>query len=337
MEYLRLFDWYHTNKRDLPFRKTSNPYLIWVSEVMLQQTQVDTMLPYYERFIKRFPTVESLALSTIEEVLTIVSGIGYYKRFRMLKKGASYVYSNLDGILPKTYDELRKIPGIGAYTAGAIMSIAYNLAYPATDGNVIRVLSRVYEINDDFRLDKHRKKLDIFNKELIERSNNPHDYTQSMMELGATVCKKSNPDCKACPLNSICLAKKHQTTMNYPVLSPLKSKKEINYFVFILKYEETFIVRKRTEELLNGFNEFIFIESDSLNGALLKLEALGFDVVIYENYPKVKHVFTHLVWHMEVYSGISKKVPDSYLTIKNFSNMPLSTVMDKLIKTTHLI
>lgn len=332
MEFLRLFEWYHENKRDLPFRNTLDPYLIWVSEIMLQQTQVDTMLPYYERFIKAFPTIESLVNASMEDVLLIVSGIGYYKRFRMLKMGALHVFNNYNGKLPRTYEALIKIPGIGPYTAGAIMSIAYHMPYPATDGNVIRVLSRVYEFDDDYRQEKNKKKLDKFNKTLIEKSGNPHDYTQSVMELGATVCKKSNPDCLSCPLNQMCLSYKHQTIDKYPLLSPLKTKKEINYFVFILKYHDSYIVRKRSEDLLHGFYEFVYIESESFNGALIKLEALGFDVVIFEALKPVKHIFTHLVWYMNVYGGYSKNVPTEFETIKDFSDMPRSTVMDKLIK-----
>lgn len=143
MAYLRLFDWYQANKRDLPFRKTDNPYHIWVSEIMLQQTQVDTMLPFYDRFLTIYPTIQDLARADIDEVLKVVQGIGYYRRFRMLHKGAQYVIDHHDGKLPEDYFKILKIPGIGAYTAGAIMSIAFHKPYPATDGNVIRVLSRV--------------------------------------------------------------------------------------------------------------------------------------------------------------------------------------------------
>nr|WIF89198.1 A/G-specific adenine glycosylase [Acholeplasma laidlawii] len=228
MAYLRLFEWYQANKRDLPFRKTDNPYHIWVSEIMLQQTQVDTMLPFYDRFLTIFPTIHDLADAAIDDVLKVVQGIGYYKRFRMLHKGAQYVIDHHDGKLPEDYFKILKIPGIGAYTAGAIMSIAFHKPYPATDGNVIRVLSRVKMLEDDFRLDKHKKKLNELNKELIENSNNPYLYTQSMMELGATVCKVSNPLCDNCPLQDLCLANINNVQQNYPKMSPLRTKKKSN-------------------------------------------------------------------------------------------------------------
>jgi len=181
MAYLRLFNWYQANKRDLPFRHTDNPYHIWVSEVMLQQTQVDTMLPYYESFLKVYPTIQTLADAQIEDVLRLVQGIGYYRRFRLLHKGAKYVIEHYGGKVPDDYFKVLKIPGIGAYTAGAIMSIAFHKPYPATDDNVIRVLSRVKMLEDDFRLEKNRKKLNKMNKELIEASGDPYLYTQSMM------------------------------------------------------------------------------------------------------------------------------------------------------------
>src|SRR5690554_3343509 len=200
MAYLRLFKWYQKNKRDLPFRKTDDPYFIWVSEIMLQQTQVDTMLPYYEKFLNTYPSIESLAASNVEDVLRLVQGIGYYKRFRLLLKGEINVLNIIKAKLPNDYDKVLKIPGIGPYTAGAIMSIAFHKPYPATDGNVIRVLSRVQMLNDDFRLDKNKKQLNKINHEMIKESGNPYLYTQSMMELGATVCKVTNPLCKTCPL-----------------------------------------------------------------------------------------------------------------------------------------
>lgn len=332
MEYLRLFDWYHKNKRDLPFRKTNDPYHIWVSEVMLQQTQVETMLPFFERFLIKYPSINDLADANLEDVLHTVQGIGYYKRFRMLKKGADYVKEKFNSLLPNSYQELLKIPGIGAYTAGAIASIAFNLPHAATDGNVIRVLSRVYELSDDFRLEKNRKKLDKLNTELIEKSPNFNDYTQSVMELGAKVCRPINPKCEICPLNNICGAFKNNTIDKYPYLSPLKKQKETIMYSFVIKYNDQFVLRKRTEDLLNGFYEFIQIESDSLNGALNTLEEMGFNLQVEEQLKDVKHVFTHLIWHIKPYKVIATSIPDDVSLFSNFKGLPIATVHQKILK-----
>ncbi|WIF89198.2 A/G-specific adenine glycosylase [Acholeplasma laidlawii] len=332
MAYLRLFEWYQANKRDLPFRKTDNPYHIWVSEIMLQQTQVDTMLPFYDRFLTIFPTIHDLADAAIDDVLKVVQGIGYYKRFRMLHKGAQYVIDHHDGKLPEDYFKILKIPGIGAYTAGAIMSIAFHKPYPATDGNVIRVLSRVKMLEDDFRLDKHKKKLNELNKELIENSNNPYLYTQSMMELGATVCKVSNPLCDNCPLQDLCLANINNVQQNYPKMSPLRTKKEIQYFTFILEYKEEFLMRKRTEDLLHGFYEFVQIESDSLNGALIQAQELGLEIQLLDELQPIKHIFTHMIWQINLYRGTVNSTVSPYEIVHDFSKVPIATVVKKQIK-----
>ncbi len=332
MAYLRLFNWYQANKRDLPFRHTDNPYHIWVSEVMLQQTQVDTMLPYYERFLKVYPTIQALADAEIEDVLKLVQGIGYYRRFRLLHKGAQYVIDHHDGQLPDDYFKVLKIPGIGAYTAGAIMSIAFHRPYPATDGNVIRVLSRVKMLADDFRLDKNKKKLNELNKELIEASGDPYLYTQSMMELGATVCKPTNPLCGACPLKDVCLANLNEVQLNYPKMSPLARKKEIHLYAFILEHKDGFLMRKRDEDLLHGFYEFVQFESDSLNGAISQADDLGLDIQITEELKPVKHVFTHLVWHIQLYKGAVSNVVSPFEVISDFSQVPIPTVVKKQIK-----
>jgi len=332
MAYLRLFKWYQKNKRDLPFRKTDDPYFIWVSEIMLQQTQVDTMLPYYEKFLNTYPSIESLAASNVEDVLRLVQGIGYYKRFRMLHKGANYVLEHHEGKLPNDYDKVLKIPGIGPYTAGAIMSIAFHKPYPATDGNIIRVLSRVQMLNDDFRLDKNKKKLNQINQVMIEASGNPYLYTQSMMELGATVCKVSNPLCDVCPLQDVCLANINNVQSAFPKMSKLPSKKEIQYYTFILKYKDGFLMRRRVEDLLHGFYEFVQIEADSLNGALSSALDMGLDINLMDALKPIKHVFTHLIWHINLYVGAVNTIKAPFELVNDFNAVPISTVVKKQIK-----
>ncbi|WP_035357899.1 A/G-specific adenine glycosylase [Acholeplasma equifetale] len=330
MDFLRLFNWYHENKRNLPWRKTINPYYIWVSEIMLQQTQVDTVLKYYEDFLIKFPTIESLNEASIDDILHSVQGIGYYKRFQALKKGAKYIVDNFNGVFPDDYEDIIKIPGIGLYTAGAISSIAFNKAHAATDGNVIRVLSRFYGLDDDFRLDKNKKKLNQKNQSLIEKSNDPYTYTQSLMELGATVCKPKKPDCLNCPLNEFCYANLNSEQEKYPFLSPLNKKKEIIIFSFVVHFDDCIIMKKRKDKLLENMYQFIEIEGESLESAINELSAQGIDILHTEYKGYVKHVFTHLIWHIHVYEGYVKEVPKDYELVLDINQKPLSTVHKKI-------
>lgn len=252
MDYKELFNWYQKNARILPFRQTKDPYAIWISEIMLQQTQVDTVVPYFNRFLKKYPNPSILSKTDLEIVLKDVEGLGYYRRFRNMHQTAMVIDHQLNGKFPSTYDEIIKLPGIGNYTAGAISSIAYNQAHSALDGNVIRVLSRYLKDDGDMRLDKNRKRLDKINQLLVENSKNPHDYTQSMMELGAVICRPQNPQCSICPINKECLAYQDGSVQKYPVMSKKAKAKIINYIVFMVKSKHGYYLRKRTESLLEG-------------------------------------------------------------------------------------
>ncbi len=332
--YQKLYEWYHLSKRDLPFRNTKDPYCIWVSEVMLQQTQVETMLPYYEKFLNIYPTIDTLAKSDLESVLSIVQGIGYYRRFKLMHQGAIYVMKNHQGVFPSTYNEVIKVPGIGRYTAGAIMSIAFNQPHSATDGNVIRVLSRYLILDDDFRTDLAKRKVDQINQKLIENTDCPHDFTQSMMELGAKVCRPLNPQCQKCPLNEICLAKKHNMIQDYPNISALNAKKELIKYHFILSTHEGFLMRKREENLLHGLYEFIDIEAESLPSAILSLEELNIDAINLQEIGKTKHIFTHQIWYNHVITGILVRNDNEQYTLKqNPYDYPMSTVHKRIFQT----
>ena len=196
---LRLLRWYDENKRDLPWRKTKDPYAIWVAETMLQQTQVKTVILYYERFLKVFPTVRALARAPQQQVLRVWSGLGYYRRAENLKRAARQLMRRHEGRIPRLYDDLRSLPGIGNYTAGAVLSIAFQEKYPALDGNARRVLSRLFNLTDDKEL--HARAI-----QLIPPSR-PGDFNQSLMELGATLCTPRAPNCAACPVTFACAAR----------------------------------------------------------------------------------------------------------------------------------
>ncbi|MCD4826215.1 MAG: A/G-specific adenine glycosylase [Acholeplasmataceae bacterium] len=310
MDIKKLEAWYELNHRKLLFRETTDPYKIWISEIMLQQTQVETVLPFFEKFIKKYPTVEMLAQSDQETLKKDVEGLGYYRRFKYMLLAAQQITNNNHGF-PKTYEEVLALPGVGSYTAGAIMSIAYDKPYSALDGNVIRVLSRYLNIDDDFRIEKNRKQLDQINQTYIKKAN-PRIYTQSLMELGALICRPKNPKCDICPLKEHCQAFELSIQEQLPVMSKLKDKKEFSYITLKLYDKNNQIVlRKRTESLLEGMYEYPQFESESIMDVISKLESKDIFIDIIDKKQQVKHVFTHQVWYMDVYEARLLKNQDA--------------------------
>ncbi len=277
-----LLSWYHAVKRDLPWRQTHDPYAIWVSEVMLQQTQVKTVIPYYLRFLERFPSPVHLAAAALDEVLTVWRGLGYYSRARHLWEGAGYVVETLHGEIPRTYKALRQIPGIGEYTAGAIASIAFGEAVPAIDGNVRRILSRLLAwpdpVESTLSLRKFQTQLlgwmpsgqtesflqDQPNHEdqwdFTDNNNLPGDFNQALMELGATVCFPKNPRCSDCPLTAWCQAQAAED-FHYPVKRPKAKPIAVTRLTFVLIQEGRVYLQKRPSEgLLADLWEFPGVE-----------------------------------------------------------------------------
>jgi A/G-specific adenine glycosylase len=333
MQINQLESWYKKNHRKLKFRETNHPYHIWVSEVMLQQTQVETVLPFFERFIEQYPNIEALADSDDDELKKAVEGLGYYRRFKNLKKACQILCETNDCCLPKTYEALIKLPGIGQYTAGAIMSIAYDQPYSALDGNVIRVLARYLGIHDDMRQEKNKKKLNTYNQLQIEQSN-PHIYTQAMMELGALICRPKNPRCEQCPMQNDCYAYQNSQTHLLPYLSKSKAKKELIYQTFIVEHGPFIWLRKRDDTLLSGMYEYIQIEAESQQYALETLKNDGFEIEVMQSLGTYQHVFTHLVWHMHVYKArsISTIQNTNYIKIhkEKLLEMPMAIAHRKI-------
>lgn len=218
---VKLLRWYGKHARDLPWRHTRDPYKIWVSEIMLQQTQVQTVIPYYTRWLKRFPTLETLAAAPQEEAMKHWAGLGYYRRVKMLHAAAQYVQTELRGQIPSSTEGLLKIPGIGRYTAGAIASIAFQKPAPIVDGNVIRILTRLYAIKKNITLTPALKTLWALAEELVSPES-PGDFNQAMMELGATLCLPKNPACSECPVHTECEAR----ALEKQELFPVKTRKE---------------------------------------------------------------------------------------------------------------
>lgn len=221
-----LIDWYEREKRDLPWRKSQDPYRVWVSEIMLQQTRVDTVIPYYQRFMEKFPTIEALANADEDDVLKAWEGLGYYSRARNLQAAVREVHESYNGVVPDNPKELGKLKGIGPYTKGAILSIAYNIPEPAVDGNVMRVLSRILSIWDDIAKPKTRKVFEEAVYYLISKEN-PSSFNQALMELGAMVCTPTSPSCLLCPVREHCAAFSEGVQAELPVKTKAKANKKV--------------------------------------------------------------------------------------------------------------
>ena len=296
----RLLGWYDENKRDLPWRVSTHPYSVWISEIMAQQTRITTLLPYYERFIKRFPTVFDLAAAPEDDVLKAWEGLGYYSRARNLRSAAQKIVSLHNGIIPGTKEALLSLPGIGDYTAGAILSIAYEIPTPAVDGNVLRVFSRLTNSHEDITQPQTKALAKQFVASIFPPGR-AGCFTQALMELGALVCVPKNPECAACPLESLCRAKQSGRQSGLPVKSAKNKKKTVPQTIFVICVPDGRIVmRKRTEKLLNGLWEFYSIPEALDEQAVIEhLGELGYTVSPVASMGKSKHVFTHIIWEMD--------------------------------------
>ncbi len=294
--------WYQQNKRDLPWRHTSDPYRIWLSEIMLQQTRVEAVKPYYARFLETCPDVRSLAELPEEKLMKLWEGLGYYSRARNLQKAARVVVENYGGVMPVTYEELLKLPGIGEYTAGAIASIAYGVRVPAIDGNVLRVLARVSGSDADIALPETKKE---FRERLVRVvPAEAGDFTQSLIELGATVCAPNRePMCDVCPLSNCCEAYQKGKTNEIPVRSPKKPRRIEERTVFLIRDGDRTALHKRPPKgLLSGLYELPNIEGHlSEDEALDHLRSIGFEPLRIQKIENAKHIFTHIEWHMIAY------------------------------------
>ena len=296
-----LLAWYPDNHRDLPWRKDKEPYHIWVSEIMLQQTRVEAVKSYYTRFLKELPKIQDLADCPEDKLLKLWEGLGYYNRVRNMQKAAKTVINDYQGEFPNTYEEIKKLSGIGEYTAGAISSICFNLPEPAVDGNVLRVLARLEE---DFRnILENAVKAD-FTAQLkkIYDSENAGTLTQAFMELGATVCLPNGlPKCETCPLKKFCKAYENQS-INFLPVREKKQKRRTEYkTVFVLQYEEKIAVRKRPPKgLLASLWELPNVEGELTPEGCIRT-AEGWNVHPQEllKINQRKHIFTHLTWEMQ--------------------------------------
>lgn len=307
-EFLRqvLIEWYLANHRDLPWRKTKNPYHIWVSEVMLQQTQVTTVLPYYQKFLQRFPDIKHLARANLQEVLKVWEGLGYYARARNLRSAAGLVLDRYEGVVPPGWQDFRKLPGVGDYIAGAVLSIAFDKPYPVVDGNVKRVLSRLLAMEAAVNQSASNRIYRAAAADLLD-NRRPGIFNQAMMELGALVCKPQNPLCDACPVRTQCRAYQSNRTAEFP--RKLKKSPIPQYRIavgVVFKKGRVLITRRKDEGLLGGLWEFPggkIRNGEKSEAACIReiKEEVNLTVGIDAHLCKVKHAYTHFKILMDVF------------------------------------
>ncbi|MBQ7354500.1 MAG: A/G-specific adenine glycosylase [Clostridia bacterium] len=317
-----LLNWYRQNARDLPWRHTKDPYRIWVSEIMLQQTRVEAVKPYYARFLTALPDVYALANAPEEQLLKLWEGLGYYSRVRNMQKAARTVVATYDGQFPADPAKLQKLTGIGEYTAGAIASIAFGIPAPAVDGNVMRVLARLIgdrrDIFDPALKKEYAKLIAPF-----VSPNDPSAYNQGLIELGATVClPKGSALCSSCPLSSQCIAHREGTVDLIPSPKQQKPRKVDPRTILIIRSDREVLIEKRPDKgLLAGLWQLPSMDGHRSEAEVLTHAAeLGLDVVRIEPLPAAKHIFTHIEWQMIGYQ----------LTLSAISQIPAGTVSASL-------
>lgn len=331
-----LVNWFESEKRDLPWRHTKDPYKIWVSEVMLQQTRVDTVIPYFNRFTEKYPTLEVLANAPEEEVLKMWEGLGYYSRIRNLQAGVKEVVESYGGIVPNTRDKISKLKGVGPYTAGAILSIAYGVPEHAVDGNVMRVLSRVLNIDDDIALPKTKKIFEEAVIMLIDKDN-PSSFNQGLMELGALICTPTSPKCLLCPVRDFCMAFQHGDPTTLPVKTKKVKTKTIPYTVIVAINEngEMLVEKRDSTGLLANMWQFPMFETAN------EVDALQQWSKQYNVSPKnepiklmqFKHIFSHIVWEIDailVYVESNGFKNNQFVTMEQLEELPIPVPMQKI-------
>ena len=336
----KLINWYTVNKRDLPWRSTNNPYYIWLSEIILQQTQVVQGTPYYHAFTSQFPTVFDLANANEEDVLKLWQGLGYYSRARNLHWSAKYIVNELDGVFPDTYKDILKLKGVGDYTASAIASICFNEVTAVVDGNVYRALSRIFGIETPINSTSGQKEFKALAQQLIDKQQ-PAIFNQAIMEFGARQCKPKNPDCSVCPFKTGCLALKENKIDVLPVkLKKTKvTKKYFNFIVIISKNEKTILEQRIGSGIWQNLYQFPLIETEkpsTYNNIKSKIENLdvledmNFDVHLYNDTDIIhklshQHLYTKF-WIVSVDESIEKGID-----ISNIKDYPVPILIGNFI------
>ena len=299
-----LLKWYQENKRPLAWRERVSAYHTWISEIMLQQTRVEAVKPFYARFLKELPTVQDLADAKEDKLLKLWEGLGYYNRVRNMQKAAQQIVAEHDGKFPETYEEILKLKGIGTYTAGAISSIAYEIPKPAVDGNVLRVISRIQNSKKDIMKASTKREMEESLEAIIPRGQ-AGNFNQSLIELGALVCVPNTiPKCEECPVQHLCEAYAQNTQMELPVKTKAKARRIEKRTVLIFQDGETLAIRKRANKgLLAGLYEYPNIEGHlNMDEVNTYSKSIGLTPIRIKKLENAKHIFSHIEWHMVGYS-----------------------------------
>lgn len=341
----KLLNWFKVYKRDMPWRGITNPYRIWVSEIMLQQTQVNKVVGYYENFINRFPDIQTLASASLQDVLKVWEGLGYYARARNLHKAAQLIIKDFNGEIPKDYISFRSLPGVGDYSAAAVMSIAFNQLYAAVDGNIRRVLSRLFlmdsPVNDSSSTKDFQEKADS----LLD-FDDPGNFNQAMMELGATVCRPQSPTCVVCPVNAFCKAFKEGLQNEYPFrLQTQKTPEHKIAAGIIYKGSDVLIVQRPLDGLLGGLWEFPngnLNKGETPDVACIRhiTESTNLSVSNLNYITQVKHAYTHFkiivdAFECEYIHGdlqLNGPIDAKWIKVDELKDFPLPKATHKIIE-----
>ena len=325
-----LLNWYQANKRQLPWRETSDPFKIWLSEVMLQQTQVITVIPYFEKFITKYKDIDALANADEEALLKDWEGLGYYNRIRNFHHAVKEVQEKYDSKVPSKPEEFFSLKGVGPYIGGAVQSIAFNNQLAAVDGNVLRVMTR---LNRDSRdTTKVSVQKDIKNFIESDMPLEAGDFNQALMELGATICTPRTPKCVVCPVREHCEAFKEGEVMNYPVKKKAKKKAEYYYNVFfILNDKNEVLLFKQEDDLLKGMYELPRFDVDTSLESIEEKYGLSLSQPS-DAIGEHKHVFTHKIWFMEGYVVRTTDQHENFISLDKVRDLPMSVAMQKMFK-----
>lgn len=328
----KLINWYNENHRDFPWRQTNNPYDIWISEIMLQQTTTEAVIPYYQRFIQKFPTIQDLAAASLEDVYKMWEGLGYYRRAKHIHETAQIIVDKYHSVFPSKYQDILSLKGIGPYTAGAICSIAFHQETPAIDGNVLRIMARQYLIKDNIALNKTQKTItNIVQKLLI--GYDASAFNQGLMDLGATICRPLHPQCEKCPIQDTCQAYATHQEKVLPILIKNIKHKELNYITGVITYQDRFLLIQNKDGLLENLYGFIQYELESPYSFIETFENEYHQSLSILSYIQdIKHVFTHRTWHMHIYHFVLNQPLDQMYTLEDIEKLPLSTAHLKVLK-----
>lgn len=335
-----LLQWFEKNKRDLPWRKTKDPYRIWVSEIMLQQTRVDTVIEYYNRFLGRFPTIRDLAEAEEQEVLKYWQGLGYYSRARNLHKGAKMIMEQYGGVFPNKLEKVKKIPGIGAYTSGAILSIAFNLPYPAVDGNVLRVFARIFNIKEDI-IQASTVKLIQQKVSQYMPDNRASEFTEALMELGALICVPTAPLCLTCPLFHQCEARQQGIQEELPIKTKKTKPRKMHMVFCVVRHNDKILIQKNPYgnilKEMWGFPVKEGMGKEDEKTVKQILDEIGTSSQTIEKVGTARHIFSHMDWDMHIYqcqtsdAGLSDE-QYQWVTKKDITSYPFPKVYRRVLE-----